>query len=114
MVGQLQQITRKKEGWAVGTELVIEVDDPVTLLELKKEAAMLGKTVAKVMIISKDQMENCTSTVCIESDNNNNAAIQEIATKMKTILLGGSVKQHSLLQNTKPVSALHASKLWLR
>ena len=79
---------------------------------MKRVAANLGMTVAEVMIILKDQMENFTSTICIASKiNNSNGDIQEVATKMKTIL-GDQVFSQSLIENTKPAvyfSALHAN-----
>ena len=54
---------------------------------MKREAAKLGRGIAQVMTILKDQIENCAATICIESDNiNNNDDIQEVATTMKTIL----------------------------
>lgn len=59
---------------------------------MKREAAKLGRGVAQVMTILKDQMENCAATICIESDDiNNNDDIQEVATTMKTILWKWSI-----------------------
>ena len=94
----------KKEGWTVGIKLLVDIND----LKLKKEAAKLGMTIEKMMIILKDQLENCSATICIESDIDKNTAIKEITNKMKFIM-GGSVVSHSLHQNTKPVIASHAN-----
>ena len=59
---------------------------------MKREAAKLGRGIAQVMTILKDQIENCAATICIESDNiNNNDDIQEVATTMKTILWKWSI-----------------------
>ena len=57
-----------------------------------------------MMIILKDQMENCKSTICIASkiNNNHDIYIQEVATKMKTTL-EDFVVSHSLMENQKPV-----------
>ena len=66
------QNSNKNEGWTVGTQLLVDIDDPATLKKMNRVAANLGMTVAKVMIILKDQMENCTSTICIASKINNN------------------------------------------
>ena len=98
----------KKEGWTVGIQLLIDIDDPTTLFKLKKEAASLGMTVGVMMNILKDLMENCTATICIESDINNNTAIQEITKKIKYIM-GDNEFSHSLTENCKPVSACHAN-----
>ena len=66
------------ESWIVGTKLLVDIDDPATLENMKRVAANLGMTVAESMIILKDQMENCTSTICIASKiNNSNSNIQE-------------------------------------
>ena len=94
----------KKEGWTVGIKLLVDIND----LKLKQEAAKLGMTVDQMMIILKDQLENCSATICIESDIHKNTAIQKVANKMKFIM-GGEEKYHSLHQNTKPVSARHAN-----
>jgi hypothetical protein len=75
---------------------------------LKQEAVKLGMTVDQMMIILKDLMENCSATICIESDIHKNTAIQKVANKMKFIM-GGSAKAHSLHQNTTPVIACHAN-----
>ena len=98
----------KEEGWTVGIKLLVDIDDRTTLFKLKQEAEKLGMTVDQVMIILKDQLENCSATICIESDINNNSAIQKVANKMKFIM-GGEEKCHSLHQNTKPVIARHAN-----
>ena len=100
----------KKEGWTVGTQLLVDIEDPEILEKMKKEATKLGITVDEMMIILKNEitMENCTATISIASDINKNTDIQEIANKMKSIL-GGEVKSHSLLLNTKPISASHAN-----
>ena len=59
---------------------------------MKREAAKLGRGIAQVMTILKDQIENCAATICIESDDiNNNDDIQEVATTMKTILWKWSI-----------------------
>ena len=104
-------INCKKEGWIVETQLLVDIEDPEILEKMKKEATKLGITVDEMMIILKKNeitMENCTATISIASDINKNTDIQEIANKMKSIL-GGEVKSHSLLLNTKPISASHAN-----
>ena len=98
----------KDEGWTVGIKLLVDIKDYTSLLELQEDAVKLGMTIDQVMTLLKDQLENCSATICIESDINKNTAIQKVANKMKFIM-GGSVVSHSLHQNTKPVIASHAN-----
>ena len=97
------QNSNKNEGWTVGTQLLVDIDDPATLKKMNRVAANLGMTVAKVMIILKIKWKIVRQLFVLHLRSTTIMIyIQEVATKMKTTL-GDLVVSHSLMENQKPV-----------